>query len=1033
MKNKHFLLLGLLWAIAWLSPGRAQAQGSPFTTDKGLSIQGGVKGSDFEVKKEGDNEIVTVLTSTPLTFSTSGKIKYSQIVVKGGVNANIIFSGCEIGVNRDQIWVRDFQSENAFGSIDATAKSPLSLSNKSTATVTLIGTNELLGGRDCAGIQVPVNTSLTIKGKGSLKAQGGRYAAGIGGGIGMDAGEIRIESGTIEAIGGATINSPGSAGAAGIGGGGVHDGSTGFSHTKIIITGGKVIAKGGYRSSGIGTGRNGNASDAEIRIEGGYVKANPDGAIPGIGSIDNGRIVISGGTIEVSNSIGSHRANGTLTITGGSVKGELKYENREDFNNYLLTLESVQDEVNSVSVDGTPYFIDCPYPKEENGENNGKLYLYVPAEAKMVYVREGDNVVPYTIQWQSEGNPTATRGNVSTPTQSAMISSQDVVYELGRTRSFNVELSGGSGSSSSEMNIPMNTVLMTVTDDSDNVFYNKSFPINPVTSPLMISLNLDGLLPVGKYKMELQYGGDATYKPSAPFECNLTVKKSDLMEADFNFTPPSGLTYTGSSLSINGIVTSDLSVGQITPKFYKKDNEQTHSLTVKDAGTYIVKIDVAESDYYNSVTGWTNEGWEFTVSQADLTVTPLSDQAWFKGREVNKISYTKVNNTNEEVELTGTLSVLDNKIINPSSGGLTLSDTDAQNYKLEFTENVPITVYEGTPEEVEATGNGLNQNGWTNSSLNLSAPAGFVFTNEGGTGLEEAGPKEFSDEGYYYLKLKVSEGNEVYPHLLPIDKTDPVIPTAPEANSLTTTTATIILSDELSGIASYTVSEDGEVIATWPQTRAEISFGEKSLAYTYTGNPGSRHTLTFEVTDMAGNTASGTVEFTLKSLPPYIPSSYDLRFEANDSVRFSATATTVVEGGSFTFTAEVAEGYDPATLVVEYKQGRSGKWKTLEADSGGKYRVRSVWNDIYVRAGVGPVGDPTALEGIGDGASRIRAVGRRIRITSGAPVDVRIVSLAGRVVRMEQLPAGDSEIGGLPAGVYVVILSDGSRAKVAVR
>lgn len=167
--------------------------------------------------------------------------------------------------------------------------------------------------------------------------------------------------------------------------------------------------------------------------------------------------------------------------------------------------------------------------------------------------------------------------------------------------------------------------------------------------------------------------------------------------------------------------------------------------------------------------------------------------------------------------------------------------------------------------------------------------------------------------------------------------------------------------------------------------------------------------------------------------PPYVPSYYDLYFEENDSVRLSSNHTTVEEGYSFTITAEVAEGYDSATLVVEYKKGRSGNWRILEPESNGTYRVRNVYNDIYVRACVRPGGDPTALDRVKDGTSLIRALDKRIHITVNEPVKMRIVGIGGRVVRTEQLPAGYSEISGLQDGIYIVILSDGTRSKVVIR
>lgn len=168
-------------------------------------------------------------------------------------------------------------------------------------------------------------------------------------------------------------------------------------------------------------------------------------------------------------------------------------------------------------------------------------------------------------------------------------------------------------------------------------------------------------------------------------------------------------------------------------------------------------------------------------------------------------------------------------------------------------------------------------------------------------------------------------------------------------------------------------------------------------------------------------------------VPPYVPSYYDLYFEANDSVQFSSDKTTVVEGSSMTFTAEVLEGYDPATLVVEYKRGRSGQWKALKPNASGKYRVSNVYTNIYVRASVQPLDDPTSVDEISGTESTVRAIGGRIIVTVSKPLEVRVVSMVGQVVRVVRLSDGQNEIAGLPEGIYIVMLSDGTRAKVLLR
>ena len=104
-----------------------------------------------------------------------------------------------------------------------------------------------------AGATKAENTTLTIRGAGTLTAETGMwtdgsttdgYAAGIGGGYNQTVGNIRIEGGNITARG----NDSG----AGIGSGYAYDGTA--SCGDITITGGNITATGGRSAAGIGTG-----------------------------------------------------------------------------------------------------------------------------------------------------------------------------------------------------------------------------------------------------------------------------------------------------------------------------------------------------------------------------------------------------------------------------------------------------------------------------------------------------------------------------------------------------------------------------------------------------------------------------------------------------------------------------------------------------------------------------------------------------------------------------------------------------------
>ena len=150
------------------------------------------------------------------------------------------------------------------------------------ATIILEGDNTVNStASERAGIQVgSYNTTLTINGTGSLTANGGNNAPGIGNGdhsVTEARGNIIIIGGTITANGG-------------FGGAGIGSGES-CSCGDITISGGTVNATGGvgvmgWLGAGIGSGQNGNCGN--ITISGGTVTAT--GYIgAAIGSADKGK------------------------------------------------------------------------------------------------------------------------------------------------------------------------------------------------------------------------------------------------------------------------------------------------------------------------------------------------------------------------------------------------------------------------------------------------------------------------------------------------------------------------------------------------------------------------------------------------------------------------------------------------------------------------------------------------------------------------------------------------------------------------
>lgn len=217
------------------------------------------------------------------------------------------------------------------------------------ATIILSGTNKVKGGAaDKPAIYIPKDKTLTLRGSGSLEADGTGCGAGIGGGEIYDCGNIVIAGGDITAkagtesaaigsgnnrscgaitISGGTVTA--STTGTGTGGGAaIGSGDTGSCGT-ISISGGTVTATSSSWGAAIGSGYN-SVSCGPINISGGNVTATSTGIGAGIGSGKGGNctgISITGGTIEAEGTsgagIGSGSDSGTkcgdITISGGTV------------------------------------------------------------------------------------------------------------------------------------------------------------------------------------------------------------------------------------------------------------------------------------------------------------------------------------------------------------------------------------------------------------------------------------------------------------------------------------------------------------------------------------------------------------------------------------------------------------------------------------------------------------------------------------------------------------------------------------------
>ncbi len=259
-------------------------------------LEGDVKNGDTVLTADDDGIYIVTVEDADITITAT---------VKKAVEPNVILSD-DFYTAKDG----DVLTGSTDGTVTIEHGASITLSDvtinggivcEGTATIILVGENSVTGQFDNAGIQVGgEGTTLTIKGNGSLTANGGYGGAGIGTGSVDDgsvtSGDIIIEGGSITANGGD--------GGAGIGTGEVISGSATLGD--ITIKGGIITANGGIYGAGIGTGcvdLGGSVTLDNITIEGGSIMAKGGDSSAGIGTgfVNNGTAKL--GTLTIYDDI----------------------------------------------------------------------------------------------------------------------------------------------------------------------------------------------------------------------------------------------------------------------------------------------------------------------------------------------------------------------------------------------------------------------------------------------------------------------------------------------------------------------------------------------------------------------------------------------------------------------------------------------------------------------------------------------------------------------------------------------------------
>ena len=279
--------------------------------------------------EDGDISISAGESGNDVTQNGKTTKNDTDTVIKG--NGSSTASSHTVTIDAGEGKTVDVMLDNVNINTSKTGKAAVSVTGKGDTNIELNGNNTLTSGSAHAGLEhnkTDTSGELTIqdnnKDGGSLKATGGQFGAGIGGGDVNDA-QVKITGGKITATGGEY--------GAGIGGGFKGSGD-------VTISGGEIHANGGSYSAGIGGGDYSSGkvtiSDGEINATGGYLGAGIGGGEKGSGdvTITGGEITASGGSygagigggkgVYLASDKKIHGGDGKVTITGGKITATSK-------------------------------------------------------------------------------------------------------------------------------------------------------------------------------------------------------------------------------------------------------------------------------------------------------------------------------------------------------------------------------------------------------------------------------------------------------------------------------------------------------------------------------------------------------------------------------------------------------------------------------------------------------------------------------------------------------------------------------------
>lgn len=951
---------------------------------------------DYRAKEIEDiHGIITVHSGTfdPCSFGgetsvddgTFTNCTFNNVTINGGTFTNCPISGDKAIINK--------------GTINNTDGSRISskeiIINGGNITVSMPNSNSdnAIGDQDC---NVTINGGTIIATANGINSSGDPSGAGI-------AGTVTINGGYI------TATAPGRNGA-GIGGygsytGGTFDKNDTKSNKPITITGGTIIASGG--SAGIGSGPGVPAQ--LITITGGTITAK--GTWSGAIGIGSGR--------ENSSSDG-------IIITGGSIKSTFKDALTDNKTNtvYLGITPEIAN-ATDVSVDGVPYYISGNHPDSDN-----KLYLYMTGTTHKVAIRADGKVTTYDVEYNPSGNNNDGYFNFKNKAESTLSETSKISFD---PNDITTTYNKGSNELTVTLTITktpisrsatMNSAQLTLTDEAGNYIESNRQTVTG-SDKYTFTFDTQGL-DAGNYTLTANYGGSAISLAANEQTKTLTIEK-----ATPTYTIPSNLSVTyGKTLADINLPDGwawnipETSVGDVasspttfaatfTPADTKNYNTVVENLSVtvnkaKPSNPKDPEVTSSSPVTYGAKLSdiTITDDWQWEDGTIVPTVTNSGYMAYYPVTDYDNYDWNGISGYNEtDHQVKRTVSVTVNK-----------ADLSAA----DFTFTAPTDlVYNGNKKEATIKANdGLI--GVGNITLK--------YYNE-----SEAMPVDPIEVGTYTVKIDVAEGNN-YNSANDLNAPEWTFTILPKQYAIAIDPA----------IANGTVTADktqaieGETV-TLTVTPAQ-GYEQETLSYTTDG--GTTETITGTTFVMPAADVTVTTTFKVSSVPPVNPPVIPDDPDDPAPVRYTVTLPAVegaatdpaagsyeVESwGSFSFLLTLGEGYRKDSHPVVTARGET----VTPNASTGKYIIPNVQSDITVGI-TGIVKDiATGNESLSDGF-HITTSGGLLLVTVPRATRLYLTDTSGRLILSRLLPAGDTRIDDLAAGVYLLTLEGEKTKKIIIR